>query len=117
MPPPRRYTGPPRVVGEMVRSRGVWCTRMAFLGSGEHIDPTDWRTLEPHFAALLLQDLAPDQLPAWLARWSALQKVVLEQNVVLLRERARDLTVEEHQAAYRRFTSQVLSPFALANQA
>jgi hypothetical protein len=42
------------------------------------IEPFNWSTLEPLFTALLKEDLTAQLVPAWLNRWSDLEKVLRE---------------------------------------
>jgi oligoendopeptidase F len=81
------------------------------------IDPHDWRTIAPHYTALLEHDLQPAGVPAWLARWSDLQTIVWEARAGPKRERSRDLTDETNQRAFQRFAERVMAPFAVANEA
>ncbi|MDQ2687926.1 MAG: M3 family metallopeptidase, partial [Armatimonadota bacterium] len=42
------------------------------------VNPDDWNELEPHFEALIGEDLTPERVPDWLQRWSDLQCVIGE---------------------------------------
>ncbi|MDP9373717.1 MAG: oligoendopeptidase F, partial [Chloroflexota bacterium] len=77
----------------------------------------DWGALEPRFTALLREDLTPERVPDWLARWSDLQKIVWETRAGLKRDRLRDLTDEAAGRAWGRFVEEVFAPFQVANGA
>ncbi len=79
-------------------------------------NPYDWSTVEPHYAALRDADLGPKDLPAWLARWSELQKRVWEARATLKRDRSRDLTDRAAHDTFLRFADEVMVPFEIANQ-
>ncbi|MDQ2887336.1 MAG: M3 family metallopeptidase [Chloroflexota bacterium] len=86
------------------------------MHSAEIIDSQNWNMLEPHFTALLNEDLTPQLVPAWLERWSDLEKVVWEARAGLKRDRLWDVTNEVAQEAYQRFIGEVFSPYQIANQ-
>ncbi len=79
-------------------------------------DADNWPALEPHFAALREDELTAEAVPAWLARWSDLQRAVWEARAALKRDRLRDLTDEAADRAFARFTSEVMAPFEAANR-
>ncbi len=43
-----------------------------------NIDPHDWATIQPFYGALEHESLGPDDVPAWLERWSDLEKQLAE---------------------------------------
>lgn len=64
------------------------------------INPEDWDELSPHFDALIAENLTPESVPGWLARWSALECVIGEGAVRAERAVAEN-TADE--AAEKRF--------------
>src|SRR5450631_243366 len=83
----------------------------------ETIEPFNWNTLEPLFAALLQEDLTAQQVPSWLNRWSDLEKALWEARAHLKRDSSWDETNIAAQNAFQRFTEEVFSPYQLMNQA
>jgi oligoendopeptidase F len=80
------------------------------------INPHDWATLAPHFAALQAEPLAAERVPAWLARWSDLEKQVWEARAGLKAARSRDERDATAQAAWATFVETVFTPFEAAGQ-
>ena len=46
----------------------------------------EWETFENRYQTLLAEDLTPERVPAWLTRWSDLDKEVGETAAVLTRQ-------------------------------
>jgi oligoendopeptidase F len=76
-----------------------------------------WADLEPQYNTLLAQTLSIERLPAWLRRWSDLQKLTWEQRAGLKRDRSRDITDPTARRAYQQFIETVFTPFKAANAA
>jgi oligoendopeptidase F len=80
-------------------------------------DVRSWQTLAPHFAALQDEPLEAATVPAWLERWSDLQKLVGEVRAGLHRDHRADMTDEAASTAWLRFNEEIWGPFQAANQA
>ena len=79
-------------------------------------DVQSWQTLAPLFAALHDEPLGAASVPAWLERWSDLQKLVSEVRAGLHRTHREDMTDQAATAAWLRFNEDIWGPFQAANQ-
>ena len=68
---------------------------------------TAWSAFELHYRALLEENLMPERVPAWLARWSDLNKEVDETGAALNRAKDRDTRDKEAEKAYLHFVQEV----------
>src|SRR5262245_58062384 len=84
--------------------------------SDQTLDPNDWNTLTPLFAALLAEDLSPERVPDWLRRWSDLEKLVWEMRAGLKKAKSWDVTDEAARQRFNDFTAGTFSHFKIANQ-
>lgn len=79
------------------------------------IDPLDWRAIEPLYARLEQETLAPAEVPGWIRRWSDVKMVVWEGWSTVKGRQERDLTDEASQAALQSFIEGVLCPSEVAD--
>ncbi|MEX2540444.1 MAG: M3 family oligoendopeptidase [Trueperaceae bacterium] len=77
---------------------------------------SDWETFEPRYAALLREDLTPDQIPSWLTSWSELEKDVGEAHASLKRAADEDTADERAREALLSFVHDVSPRVSVANQ-
>ncbi len=82
----------------------------------EELDPNNWNSLAPHFAALLAIDLFPAGVHHWLRRWSDLEKIVWEARARLKQARSWDVTNPVAQQAFNDFTVGTFAHFQTATQ-
>ena len=68
---------------------------------------TAWSAFEPHYQTLLAEDLTPERVPAWLVRWSDLEKELRETGAILYRAKDEDTRDEEAEKAYLHFVQNV----------
>ena len=81
------------------------------------IDPYDWRTIEPSYSALLLEPLAPDQVPGWLLRWSDLERVIAEAQAAAFRAKNEDTSDVEAERRYQHLLKAIQPEAEQARQA
>ncbi|MDQ3700739.1 MAG: M3 family metallopeptidase, partial [Chloroflexota bacterium] len=79
------------------------------------IDPLDWRAIEPLYARLERETPAPEEVPAWIGRWSDVKMVVWEGWSTVKGRQERDLTDAAAQAALQSFIEGVLGPSEVAD--
>jgi hypothetical protein len=87
------------------------------MASLDAADPRDWTHLQPHYADLLGQPLAPGSVPGWLRRWSDVRKTVWEGWTGVKAAQEHDLTDEAAQRALQRFVEEVMTPSEVADAA
>src|SRR4051794_23088027 len=80
-------------------------------------EPLQWAVIAPQLEALGKQLLLPEEVPAWLRRWSDVQKVVREAYLRLHWERIRNLADDQIGPAFQDFVERVMVPYNVANQA
>ncbi len=81
------------------------------------INPYDWSTIEPHFNALCDAELAPQDVPAWLSRWSDLEKIIAEAIAVASRAKSEDTTDEVAERSFRYLIEEIQPKAQVAAQA
>jgi oligoendopeptidase F len=79
-------------------------------------EPFDWSVVEPRYQALLQEELTPERTPAWLGRWSDLQREVAEAFAALSRAKDEDTQDKQAEAAYLRFVREVQPKLQQAGQ-
>ena len=80
------------------------------------IDPQQWETVAPHFAALASEDLAANGVSDWLLRWSELEKTLGEAGAKAGRAKSEDTTNTDAEAAYLNFVQQIVPKWTVAAQ-
>lgn len=81
------------------------------------IDPQDWNTAAPHFAALTAEALTADTAGDWLTRWSELEKVLGEAGAAAGRAKSEDTTNADAEAKYLNFVQKIMPQWSVAAQA
>ena len=81
------------------------------------IDPQQWETVAPHFAALASEELTANGVSDWLLRWSELEKTLGEAGAKAGRAKSEDTTDAEAEAAYLNFVQQIVPKWTVAAQA
>ena len=81
------------------------------------IDPHDWATAAPHFAALASEEVTAQTVGGWLGRWSDLEKTLAEAGAQAYRAKSEDTTDQAAEAAYLHFVQQIVPPWTVAAQA
>jgi oligoendopeptidase F len=79
-------------------------------------DSGGWSMLEPRYTALRAEDLSPDLIPAWLARWSDLEMTVWEDRAVRKRAMYRDVTDAVAAEEFQSYTREIMAPSRTANR-
>lgn len=82
----------------------------------EIIDPQQWETVAPSFAALASEELTAGGVSDWLLRWSELEKTLGETGAKAGRAKSEDTTNAEAEAAYLSFVQQIVPPWTIAAQ-
>ena len=82
----------------------------------ETIDPQQWETVAPHFAALASEELTPNSVSDWLLRWSELEKTLGEAGAKAGRAKSEDTTDQQAEAAYLYFVQQIVPQWTIAAQ-
>jgi oligoendopeptidase F len=80
------------------------------------IDPQDWNTAAPHFAALASEALTAGTVGDWLTRWSELEKVLGEAGAAAGRAKSEDTTDADAEAKYLNFVQQIVPQWTVAAQ-
>jgi hypothetical protein len=83
----------------------------------EIAEPASWSAFSSRYAALLAEPLTPASVPAWLARWSDLEKAVWDGRGVRKLAMYKDRTSVAAEGAYRTYLAEVMAPFRMASQA
>ncbi len=81
------------------------------------IDPHDWATAAPYFAALASEEVIAQTVGGWLGRWSDLEKTLAEAGAQAYRAKSEDTTDQAAEAAYLHFVQQIVPPWTVAAQA
>ncbi len=81
------------------------------------INPQDWETVAPHFAALADEELTAQGVGDWLLRWSELEKHLGEAGARAGRAKSEDTTDQQAEAAYLHFVQEIIPPWTVAAQA
>jgi len=81
------------------------------------INPQDWDTVAPHFAALEAEDLSAPGVGDWLLRWSELEKNLGEAGARAGRAKSENTADAQAEAAYLHFVQKVTPPWTVAAQA
>ncbi len=82
----------------------------------EMIDPQQWETVAPSFAALASEELTASGVSDWLLRWSELEKTLGEAGAKAGRAKSEDTTDQVAEAAYLSFVQQIVPPWTIAAQ-
>jgi len=80
------------------------------------INPRDWDTVAPHFAALANENLTADGVADWLGRWSELEKELGEAGAAASRAKSEDTTDTEAEAVYLHFVQEIYPQWSVAAQ-
>jgi oligoendopeptidase F len=81
------------------------------------VNPHDWDTIEPHFNTLRDAELTPGDVPAWLTRWSNLEKIIDEAISVARRAKSEDTTDEAAERTFRHLVEEIQPKAQVAAQA
>jgi oligoendopeptidase F len=81
------------------------------------IDPQDWNTAAPHFAALTSEEVTAESVGDWLTRWSELEKVLGEAGAAAGRAKSEDTTNADAEAKYLNFVQKIVPQWTVAAQA
>ena len=87
------------------------------MQSLDTIDPREWNTAAPHFAALATEEVTRDTVGDWLLRWSDLEKVLGEAGAAASRAKSEDTTDTGAEAAYLNFVQNIIPQWTVAAQA
>ena len=82
----------------------------------ETIDPQQWETVAPSFAALVSEELTANDVSDWLLRWSELEKTLAEAGAKAGRAKSEDTTDPQAEAAYLNFVQQSVPKWTIAAQ-
>ncbi|GBF06801.1 oligoendopeptidase F [Deinococcus aerius] len=77
---------------------------------------TAWTTFAPRYEALATEPLSPGNIPAWLERWSDLEKDVMEVQAQLMRAKDADPTDRDAERAFVSFVQEVQPDVMRAGQ-
>ncbi len=80
------------------------------------INPQQWETVAPHFAALETEELTAAGVGDWLTRWSEVEKTLGEAGAKAGRAKSEDTTNAEAEAAYLNFVQQIVPQWTVAAQ-
>ena len=81
------------------------------------INPHDWSTVAPHFAALANEELTAEGVGDWLSRWSELEKTLGEAGARAGRAKSEDTTNKEAEAVYLHLVQDIYPQWSIAAQA
>jgi len=81
------------------------------------INPLDWETVAPHFAALANEEVKAEGVGDWLLRWSELEKDLGEAAAKAGRAKSEDTTDAEAEATYLHFVQEIYPKWTVAAQA
>ncbi len=81
------------------------------------IDPHDWATIRPIYDALEHESLGPDDVPAWLERWSDLEKQLAEARTRAYRAMTEDTADTDAERAYLHLVEDIGPKVRVAAQA
>lgn len=81
------------------------------------INPHEWETVAPHFAALANEDLTTEGVGGWLLRWSELEKNLGEAGARAGRAKSEDTTDAEAERVYLHFVQDIYPKWTVAAQA
>jgi len=81
------------------------------------IDPQDWNTAAPYFAALADENVTAESVGDWLTRWSELEKALGEAGAAAGRAKSEDTTDTSAEANYLNFVQKIVPPWSVAAQA
>ena len=81
------------------------------------INPQDWSTVAPHFAALAQENLTAEGVGDWLLRWSELEKTLGEAGAKAGRAKSEDTTDKEAETVYLHLVQDIYPQWSLAAQA
>jgi oligoendopeptidase F len=81
------------------------------------INPHDWSTVAPHFAALANEELTAEWVGDWLIRWSELEKILGEAGARAGRAKSEDTTNKEAEAVYLHLVQDIYPQWSIAAQA
>ncbi len=90
---------------------------MSINDTPETIDPQNWDTVAPHFAALEREELTAQGVGDWLLRWSELEKDLGEAGARAGRAKSEDTADQEAEAAYLHFVQEIIPQWTVAAQA
>ena len=82
-----------------------------------HVDPLDWRTIQPHVDALLAAELTPATVDAWLQQWSDLASVLYETQARINRMVTENTADEEADKQFLVFVEQIMPHARVTEQA
>lgn len=80
------------------------------------INPHDWNTVAPFFAALEAEDVTAAGVGNWLERWSELEKTLGEAGAQAGRAKSEDTANAEAEAAYLNFVQKIMPQWTVAAQ-
>ncbi|MDQ2799146.1 MAG: M3 family oligoendopeptidase [Armatimonadota bacterium] len=83
----------------------------------DSINPHEWETVAPHFAALANEDLTANGVGDWLLRWSELEKSLGEAGARAGRAKSEDTTDTEAERVYLHFVQDIYPKWTVAAQA
>ncbi len=78
------------------------------------IDPRDWKSIQPYFQALALQDLNGSNVEAWLQTWSDLEAQIYEAQSRAYRAKMEDTTNQAAESDYLHLLENILPPVSIA---
>ncbi len=81
------------------------------------IDPQDWNTAAPYFAALADENVTAESVGDWLTRWSELEKALGEAGAAAGRAKSEDTTDTSAEANYLNFVQKIVPQWSVAAQA
>ena len=81
------------------------------------IDPLDWSTVQPHVDRLLVAELKPTAVRAWMQDWSDLFAVLNETEFQIYREITENTADEEADARFKQYVQVIHPEQAKAEQA
>ena len=84
--------------------------------NSQEINPHDWKTAAPHFAALGNENLTAEGVGDWLLRWSELEKLLGEAGAQAGRAKSEDTTNQDAEAAYLNLIQEVYPQWSRAAQ-
>ena len=87
------------------------------MASYDTVDPQDWDTVAPHFAALANEDLTANGVGDWLGRWSDLERLLGEAGARASRAKSEDTTDADAEAAYLHYVQVIVPQWTVAAQA
>lgn len=82
-----------------------------------NINPHDWETIAPHYAALEREELTSETVGGWLTRWSDLERAVREAGARASRAKSEDTTDQEAERVYLHFIQEISPKASVAAQA